>query len=347
MPFDIINTEVLTKSGWKYATELTLDDEFATMNNEKLSYEKAKDIEFDSNYIGEMYTIRNQAIDLYVTGNHRMWVSKIFGRKREWLPYKFLIAREIVGRYMKYKKDAIWLKSPFQFILPAYGENEAKEVYMDSFLVVFGVWITVGRVYSNVIEIPIKKPKSQKALLLAIQKLGYDSYINGDNILIIYNRQLAEYLKEFDNEPPERYLPEWILELSQNQCRVLLTAMLLHHMCKQEAGGCEFYYTNSIKLANQFQQLLLHAGWSGMLTPHVIAGNDIVEKDKVIQKYDLLRVSVVTKRLNPSVNHDHSKDYEVSTERLEDLVRCEVFSVKLSSDMVYIRRNGKTVWIGC
>ena len=31
-------------------------------------------------------------IDLNVTANHRMWVSKIYGRKAKWLPYKFEMA---------------------------------------------------------------------------------------------------------------------------------------------------------------------------------------------------------------------------------------------------------------
>ena len=40
--------------------------------------------------------IKNQAIDLYVTGNHRMWVSRKYSKKNIWLPHDFEKAEDIL-----------------------------------------------------------------------------------------------------------------------------------------------------------------------------------------------------------------------------------------------------------
>lgn len=107
-------TEVLTLSGWKTVHELTKTDLIATLKDEKLVYEKPIDIMIYHDHEGSMYYIKNQAIDLAVTGNHRMWVSKPYGRKKEWQPYDFERADEIVGKRRKYKKDAIWEQEEYK-----------------------------------------------------------------------------------------------------------------------------------------------------------------------------------------------------------------------------------------
>ena len=107
-------TEVLTLSGWKTVHELTKNDLIATLKDEKLVYEKPIDIMIYPDHEGSMYYIKNQAIDLAVTGNHRMWVSKPYGRKREWQPYDFARADEIVGKRRRYKKDAIWEQEEYK-----------------------------------------------------------------------------------------------------------------------------------------------------------------------------------------------------------------------------------------
>ena len=107
-------TEVLTINGWKTVHELTKTDLIATLKDEKLVYEKPIDIMIYHDHEGSMYYIKNQAIDLAVTGNHRMWVSKPYGRKKEWQPYDFARADEIVGKRRRYKKDAIWEQEEYE-----------------------------------------------------------------------------------------------------------------------------------------------------------------------------------------------------------------------------------------
>ena len=102
------NTSVLTLRGWKTAYELNKDDLIATLKDGKLVYEKPIDIMIYPDYEGPMYYIKNQVIDLEVTGNHRMWVSKVHENN-----YDFARADEIVGKIVKYKKDADWEKEEY------------------------------------------------------------------------------------------------------------------------------------------------------------------------------------------------------------------------------------------
>jgi hypothetical protein len=103
-----LSTEVLTKSGWKTYKQLTMDDLIATLKDGKLVYDKPIDIMVYPDYEGSMYYIKNQGIDLAVTGNHRMWVSL-----SENGIYDFARADDIVGKSVRYKKDAEWEQEEF------------------------------------------------------------------------------------------------------------------------------------------------------------------------------------------------------------------------------------------
>jgi len=97
---DVEKCEILTSKGWKKYGEFTKDDEIATLVNDELTYEKPKEIFYYSEYNDYMYHIFNDNIELDVTLNHRMWVSED-GEK-----YDFKFAKNILGKDVKYKKDA-------------------------------------------------------------------------------------------------------------------------------------------------------------------------------------------------------------------------------------------------
>lgn len=99
-----LDHQVLTRNGWKDIYEVSLDDKVATLNKRgELEYQSPTHVWKYENYDGMMYHIKNQAIDLSVTGNHRMWVSKY-----DELNYEFEKAEDIVGKVRRYKSDAIW-----------------------------------------------------------------------------------------------------------------------------------------------------------------------------------------------------------------------------------------------
>jgi hypothetical protein len=101
-----LDHQVLTRNGWKDISNITIEDKVATLNKKgELDYQYPTNVWKYENYNGMMYHIKNQSIDLAVTGNHRMWVSKYDYRINN---YDFENAEDIVGKVRRYKSDAIW-----------------------------------------------------------------------------------------------------------------------------------------------------------------------------------------------------------------------------------------------
>ncbi len=91
-----------------------------------------------------------------------------------------------------------------------------------------------------------------------------------------------------NNIPIKKFLPDWVFKLSTRQVRILIHAMILGDGTYIEKR--RFYYTTSTKLADQFSQLCLHAGWSSTISVHLKAGNkNIIKGRDVISNYDVLK----------------------------------------------------------
>ena len=372
-----IDTEVLTFNGWKKASEIRMNDHIATLKDGKLVYEEPTDIMIYPDYEGSMYYIKNKHLDIAVTGNHRMWVSEIHKRSQTWKPYDFARADTIIGKHLKYKKDAIWDKDEHK--LSIQGVNVPDENRND-WLTFIGLFYSQhcikGFDFSGNIFIRIPGNISDLSLTSSLYKCGFveqddDVFVFGIlsvlyicwlmifiddlrsimasyiffimmallcrdyNKLSLTNYQIYRYMKSLD----EYELPEWVLELSKEQARVFIKGMLI--------GNKKVYYTSSVKLADQFQQLCLHAGWTGVISTYIKEGEQDKEfrgKD-IVNKNDILRIDVITRRMNPSVNH-HGNVNSNEEERFVEKEKCPVFCLQVPSEVFYIRRNGKTCWTG-
>lgn len=351
--------DVLTLDGWKNITEITKNDKVATLKNNVLVYEHPTQIFDYPNYEGSMYHIKNSSIDLSVTGNHRMWVSRKYGRKQEWQPYDFENAEDIVGKHRKYKKDAEWNAKYYQFVLPEeinYSTKEIKEQFkpnMDDWLTFFGIWYAEGWATGNdtrgKVIISVDKQRVKDALYKALTNMNYKYYLDKDTEkLNICDIQLYRYMKPLSVGAYNKVMPSWVMKLNKLQSQKLINSMLLGDGSSNKKTGCEFYYTSSPKLANQFQQLCLHAGWTGNISIHINAGANkvYINNREVINQHNVLRISVITTKLNPSVNHGHTKKQNVQEERFIEKEKCHVVCLEVPSGVFYVRRNGKAVWTG-
>ena len=347
--------DVLTTEGWIPINEVKENHKVATLDNNKLVYvNPIKVLHFDD-YEGKMYKIKNQAIDLDVTLNHRMYIKTCHTRKQVWSDYKLEPAENIVGKMVKYKKDAEWNISDYQFILPKVkshnGDYEEKFVDMNSWITFFGIWIAEGwttfcdksRHYT--IEFAVNKQRVKEALYPAINKLGFHYYVNNEK-LRINNKQLYNYMQEFSIGAPNKYLPLWVWELSKIQAQKLIHAMQLGDGTFSKRTCSTMYYTSSNKLADDFMRLCLHAGWSGMKSVHIKAGTvNYIKGREIITKNDIWRISVITTRNEPCVNHGHHKEQNIQVEEVYDY-KGPVYCLQVPSEIFMVRKNGKSVWTG-
>lgn len=348
--------DVLTIGGWKPIAEVTKEDKVATLKDGKVVYEHPINVLHFPNYKGKMYRIKNQQIDLDVTIKHRMYVSKSFGRARTWLPYELVPASELIGKSVKYKKDGEWDCEDYQFILPAFGDTEAKVVDMDAWLTFFGIWYAEGccnngeksqakRMTQTLVAVNKKRVKD--VLYPALNKLGFAYKVGKKDGLTLTDKQLYSYMSPLSIGAPQKKLPEWCFKLSKTQTQKLIHAMMLGDGCFKKDTSASFYYTSSVVLADQFMQLCLHAGWSSNVTNHLPAGKTTITSDgrTINTNYIVWRLSVIKHKNKPQVNHGHHKSQNIQEEYTYDY-EGPVYCLQVPSEVFYVRRNGKPCWTG-
>lgn len=305
--------EVLTSNGWKYYHQLSLNDDIATLKDGKLIYQKPNKILYYPDYKGDMYHVTSEGLDLMVTTNHRMWVAKHKSSE-----FNFELAENIIGKYRRYKKDAIWDAEDYQFILPkVIYENKKyyeKNVDMNAWLIFFGIWITEGLMSCDSCCIICKNKQIMDILIQAIIKLEFE-YIQEEDRLNIIDVQLCAYMKQF-NIKVEKYLPTWVWSLSSSQAKILLDNILLNN---------EIYCTSSTNLVDDIMRLTLHCGWMC----------NINDKQKSYNKKWELKI---IKSKNVSIFN--------AMEKVIINISNPVFCLEVTNGIFYVRRNGKAVWTG-
>jgi hypothetical protein len=343
--------DVLTERGWVPIPQVTKQDKVATLKNGELVYDYPIDVLDFPNYKGKMYHIANSSVDLNVTINHRMWVSP--DKNHIWESHCLKKAEDIIGKHVRYQKNANWIKDEYQFILPRFEEYEEKVMDMNSWLTFFGIWIAEGWADNGEISskyyrttFAINKQRVKDVLLDAVRIMGYNFTIC-DEKLSIRNKHLHSYMKNLSVGAPLKKLPDWVWKLNADQSQILI-----HNMClgdgtfvKSNTNRC-MYYTSSDKLADDFMRLCLHAGWSSTKELHIPAGaKNIIKGRKILTSHNIWRLPVIKSRNNPSVNHGHHMDQEIQVEKVYDY-EGSVYCLQVPSEVFYVRRNGKSCWTG-
>lgn len=316
--------EVLTTKGWKHHTELTLEDKVASLRKGKLTYENPKKILYYPDYAGKLYKIKNKHIDSKTTINHRMYASKKDNGK--WGDYEFLDAETIQGQPVKYKKNAMWKKSNYQFKLP----GSQKSINMKYWLKFLGRCLSEDTElqYNEKLEIINTNNYISKKISMALHKLRFN-YTMDSNKIIIDDLNLGNYLKSFCTN---KTFPEWTWNLSETQSRIFLKAI-----CISENNE-NLYTTSSEDFANNMMRLALHAGLSADVESKK-NGKDFMGDSDLW--YVMINDSNDSNE--PQINEDPS---DTKIEQTLENQKEPVFCLEIPSEVFYVRRNGKAMWTG-
>ena len=341
--------DVLTDNGWKSIKDVTLEDKVCTLNDkQELEYSNPSQLyEFDCEN-EDLYHIKSQQIDLLTTQHHKMYV-----KTRNAKSFSLIEAKEIQGKRVQYKKDGSNVNKDYQFILDVEHHHSLNnvELNMDLFLEWFGYWISDGWVCENKnseyrIEVCLCIQKDRDRFTELSKGLGYNVYSSSDHTkLFITNKQLAQYLFIYSNGAINKSLPDWVWNLSERQSRILIKGLIAGDGTVMK-NGVERFFTSSIVLADQFQRLCLHAGWSANKKKIYDAGTKFVIKGKHTQaNADFWGLTVNKHKNTPMVNHGHVKEQKIQTEGLIPFTG-KVYCIQVPSHIFYVRRNGKPVWTG-
>jgi DNA-directed RNA polymerase II subunit RPB2 len=357
--------DIMTDRGWVPINEITMDDKVACINNyadtDILEYHKPLAIQ-EYDYDGDLYKVDSNQINLVTTPNHRMYVGN-----RSHQNFKIEEAKDIYGKRRCYKKnmDLYIPENPItEFILPGVDDLPDLHLDLNAWLTFFGIWIAEGCVCkgSNDVRVATHKQRVKDALTIAFTKLDFHYTKQKDNVndmvrnswRLTTEKRLVEYLRPFSLGAVNKFLPEWAWNLNMLQCRYLIDGMMLgdgHVM----ANGTRRYDTSSTKLADDFQRLCFHAGWSCNKIVKYKAGKQSTilsgkrEGYVITSTVDAYRLTIITAQNMTLVNknitktgekrHDHYINFD--NDDLQDCIPNKVFCCTVpKAGIVYVRRNG-------
>ncbi len=353
--------EVLTTNGWINIDEITKDHKVATLiNGHILMYTNPLEIQ-EYDYDGKMYEVDSNMVKLKVTPNHRMFV-----KTRTSKHFKIEKAEDIKGLKRKYKKNvehylqekchSDYINNMRNFILPGHDDLETINLDMKAFLTLLGVWIAEGCISIKdwALVFATHKNRVKIALEEACEILGFKIHKHIDkndpksdvrDRWCIPDKRLVNFIKPLNVGAVNKYLPDFVWELRTNEAKWLIDGMLLGdgHTMK---NGTKRYDTSSIKLADQFQRLCLHAGYSTNRTLKYKAGHVSIcqsgdRKGEIFKStVDSYRLTIITKQNNPIVNKTEKSDKYVD---YKGKVHC---CTVVGDGVIYVRHNGYPVWCG-
>ena len=352
------NTDVLTDNGWKSITELSLQDKIATLQQgDTLEYHNPTALqEYDFN--GNMYSIKSNQIELLVTPNHRMYVGSRDGNN-----YKIELAEDIYGKRRKYIKNIknTNIDGLTSFIIQGVDNLPDLVLPINEWLIFFGIWIAEGcTVRDWGITIATHKQRVKDELEKICPILNFQIHKHKDkkddnirNAWCINDKRIVNYILPLSVGSINKSLPSWVWSLNMNQCRTLIHGMMLGDGHTMD-NGTKRYDTSSSILADDFQRLCLHAGWSCNKSLKYKAGHESKVKsrngkevDEIIKStVDAFRLTIIETQNNPIVNKNIKPD---GTGRQDEWIpyNGKVYCCSVPGQgIIYVRRNNKVVWCG-
>lgn len=374
-------TEVLTDKGWIRFPELTMDHRVASLEQKGtagvLEYKYPLEV-MSYDYDGPMYKVASNQVNLFVTPNHRMWVST----RHKPNDYRIELAEDVYGKRRLYKKSVeeyvpAAIDRPAEFVYDTTGtvperfrirnEKGEFEMPMEDWLTLFGIWMAEGCTSDRGLCIAAHKKRVREALdgLRGVKLSRTNETIplatvkaaegTADPIVLnrycLHNVIVATYFHPLSVGATNKYLPTWVWSLTPTHARTLIDAMCLgdgHTM----ANGTRRYDTSSKRLADDFQRLCLHAGYSANCYVKYAAGHETVckapgrEGEVFRSTATAYRLTIITTQNEPMVNKNIRPDGSGRLDSYESYTG-KVYCCRVDGPgVIYVRREGIPVWCG-
>jgi len=334
--------QVLTDKGWVEIKDIDIRvHKVATLDvNGNMCYE-APVAKYEYDHDDKMYYIKNKQVHLVCTLNHKLYVKRRAGKQ-----YELIEAQEVMGKPVRFQKTMTNVYPDTPTILLGNEEYE-----MDAWLQLLGMFIADGYAHNNIIYITALKERKIVFNKSFLEALDIEYKYSKDGKFIISGSkypEICDTLSILSVGALDKYLPEYVWNLSQRQSRLLLEALMQGDGSSMEYKGETFdrYGTISIQLANDITRLALHCGYSGIIKvaeePTGLArigkrnlGSRAGQSISVTQQHTYYRVSIITKQNEPWIN---KKVNDCNEEKLVDY-QGKVYCVEVPSSHTYYMRE--------
>jgi biotin carboxyl carrier protein len=336
-------TALLTQAGWKNVAAITKTDVLATLNlaTEQLEWHQP-DATQQFQHNGKMYKLQTKHLDMLVTPEHELWVS------RPGKPYGKVKAKDFYeskGEW-QFKKDCNWQGQEQQLFCVEYvrrtsQDNAFDSLPMDVWLEFLGYYIAEGRTtrttgggYQTQISQFTTSPHWQ-AIADCLDDLGlYWVYLDNERRFVINSKCLYLALADCGNNAYTKRVPEYVQALSPRQLRIFFDAYMDGD---GHRGGCWEYGTSSEQLSFDLEVVLLKLGWCGSTRK--------LERNDNFQKRPHWRTRVNRRHLRPWWKKYRATEYESVVEDMVDYDGM-VYCVTVANHLVYAKRGAKSYWSG-
>lgn len=339
------DTEILTEDGFKLFKVLTPEDKVASLVEGKyLEFVKPTSI-MVYDYEGEMYKFGKRTLDLLVTPNHNMYVSK-----RGESPWEFVQAKDLPSQ-VNVPSRCIWDGGsvlPEYFVLPAEADRKERKIKYVDWLGFLGWFLSEGSIgYQDTLEgkkaytvsIAQNKNENKEKIEAIITALGYTPKFYSNKEYIICDMQLARYLTQFGRQH-ERYIPKEVKKLSADALQVLFTSLIAGDGSVNKKTKAATFSTCSKQLADDIYEIGMKLGFSPSL---------YFAKPKAYPSQQINGRQITTKRDRYSVYFSSIRKFKtIQQGKNVDTVRYsgKVYCCEVPSHVIYVRRNGKGCWCG-
>lgn len=351
--------EVLTENGWKFVDKITVKDKVACLvDKTKLEYHNPTEVQ-SYDYKGKMYNVESDKVSLLVTPNHRMFTGNCHRKN-----YDIRRADEIHGKMRSYQNNVDeWFPENClkTFTLPSYGDLPSLELDLEAWCIFFGIWIAegscsisyseTGQISFRQVSIAANKPRVKEVINKILPKLGlkYNYHMDKGELNKFYcgDLRLIYYLYSLSNGAVNKYLPDWCFKLDMYHSQKLIEGMCLGDGNYMKNTTTVRYYTSSIKLRDDFQRLCLHAGWgcNYYLKSKSGSSGGCIDGRVIMSTEDHWSLTVCKTQTKPLVNKYIKNGIQLdSWIDFDNKIYC--CTVPTDDGVIYVRRNGKSVWIG-
>ena len=342
--------QVLTNEGWIPMVDIDITrHQVATLDVDgNMCYEYPSN-KFEYDFEGELYSVENKQVCMTCTLNHNMYVQTRHGKT-----YELLQAQDIIGRMVRFQKS---MNNVYPDVETITFDGIAYP--MDDWLPLLGMFIsdgsTNGRGAARISCFKERKIQYNKHIL---DKLGLQYSKNEEHGYFSINRgkheAIYDELESYSVGALNKRLPEYVWELSQRQCIILLEALIQGdgNIYKSDKGITDYnrYTTISLGLANDISRLATHCGWSGIIkikaepdgksrVATCRTGKNAGKEYTITSKHTFYCIGIIKLQNQPWIN---KKKNESNVEKLVPYTG-KVYCIEMpSSNLYYFRENNFT-----
>jgi hypothetical protein len=320
------DTELLTLNGWKKITDISFDDEVATLNQEtkQLEYQVPNHI-FKYEYDGELLGRETKQLSYLVTPNHRMYVRKWYGGQRGlvWSEnFYWERADEVSEKIRSFPITAKWTG--------VKTETNPFGIDDDLFLEFLGWFLSEGCVVDSKIYVTQTKSKTiadcTRVMVDMARSLGRTLGHNQNAHFNFRHSELAKFLSQFGKHAHNKFIPAFVKNLPAEKLILFYNA---YYKGDGHLNGNNIT-TVSKRMADDLQEVILKLG--GYAT--------IIKSPPAITSYGVRDFYRLNCNFNNLQGSTAKKDnYKV---KYKGFVHC----VEVDNATLYTRFNGKPVFLG-